>query len=135
MSGTVSSIFAGLVLRLSWHESAPLSRYSAHALNAFRFVTCAASCLPSPTALRLADVTSHANIVSWCSWCSWRRHDDDVQSHRSMSRIKSVTSPPVIGLCILFSMGVAAVAVPFWETVVVLASGFWTTSSDQVPRA
>jgi len=58
----------------------------------------------------------------------------DIQSHRSLSRVNSVTSYSVIGLCALFSMGVAAVTVPFWDTVVVFPSAFWLTSSDQVPR-
>ena len=46
--------------------------------------------------------------------------------------MKGTTSPPLIGLSLVISMGLAAIAIPFWEGVGVLASGFWIFNTDEV---
>ena len=49
-----------------------------------------------------------------------------------MSRVKSVSSPRLIFMFLVISMAIAAAKIPFWDTIVVLGTGFWFTSFDEV---
>ncbi|CAM9229600.1 unnamed protein product [Scytosiphon promiscuus] len=54
-----------------------------------------------------------------------------IMSHRTLSRVKSVSSPTLISVFLFVSLGVAAATVPFWETAVVLRTAFWFANSDE----
>ncbi|CAM9211130.1 unnamed protein product, partial [Hapterophycus canaliculatus] len=54
-----------------------------------------------------------------------------VTSQRTMTRVKSVSTPSLILVFMLVSLGVAAATVPFWETAVVLKTSFWFANSDE----
>ena len=60
------------------------------------------------------------------------RSVDTVQSHRTMSRVKSMSSPGLILLMLVLSLGLAAIAVPYQEIIIVIASGFFISNSDKV---
>lgn len=49
-----------------------------------------------------------------------------------MTRVKSVSSPRLILMLLVISMGIAAASIPYWDTVVVLGTGIWLTSYDDV---
>lgn len=55
-----------------------------------------------------------------------------LQSHRTMSRVRSVSSPPLIMLFLAISMVCAAATVPFWEGIFILGTGFWFFNSNEV---
>ena len=55
-----------------------------------------------------------------------------MQSHRTQSRVKSASSPRLVMMFLVISMAVAAVAIPFWDTIIVIGTGFWFTSVDEV---
>ncbi|CAB1103611.1 unnamed protein product [Ectocarpus sp. CCAP 1310/34] len=55
-----------------------------------------------------------------------------VSSHRTMTRVKTVSSPRVLFIMLLVSASLAAATVPLWETTVVLGTHFWFTNSDPV---
>ncbi|CAM9814346.1 unnamed protein product [Ectocarpus fasciculatus] len=54
-----------------------------------------------------------------------------VSSHRTLTRVQSVSSPWLLSLLLAISMGITSVTVPLWETVYVIATGFWIVNSDQ----
>ncbi|CAM9229677.1 unnamed protein product [Scytosiphon promiscuus] len=54
-----------------------------------------------------------------------------VISHRSLARVKSVSSPGLIVGFSLISLGIAAATVPFWEQAVVLKTAFWFANSNE----
>ncbi|CAN0497251.1 unnamed protein product, partial [Ectocarpus sp. 12 AP-2014] len=54
-----------------------------------------------------------------------------VSSHRTLTRVQSVSSPGLLSVLLAISMGITSVTVPLWETVHVLGTGFWIVNSDQ----
>ena len=46
--------------------------------------------------------------------------------------MKSVSSPGLILLMLVLSLGLAATAVPHYEVILVLASGFFIANADEV---
>ena len=56
------------------------------------------------------------------------------QSHRTVTRVRSVSSPPLILMFLAISMVIAAAAIPFWELILVLGTGFWLTSTNEVRK-
>lgn len=55
-----------------------------------------------------------------------------LQSHRTMSRVRSVSSPRLILLFLAISMVIAAASVPFWENIIILGTAFWLVNLDEV---
>ena len=55
-----------------------------------------------------------------------------VQSHRTMSRVKSVSSPPLLLVFVGISMALAAPIIPLSETIFISASGFHVLSFNKV---
>ncbi|CAM9508298.1 unnamed protein product [Ectocarpus fasciculatus] len=53
-----------------------------------------------------------------------------VSSHRTMTRVKTVSSPGLLSLLLLASAALSAATVPLGETVLVLGNTFWITNSD-----
>ncbi|CAN0129325.1 unnamed protein product [Ectocarpus sp. 4 AP-2014] len=53
-----------------------------------------------------------------------------VSSHRTMTRVKTVSSPGLLFLLLLVSVALSAATVPLWETALVLGTGFWFTNPD-----
>ncbi|CAM9119172.1 unnamed protein product [Ectocarpus sp. 6 AP-2014] len=53
-----------------------------------------------------------------------------VSSHRTMTRVKTVSSPGLLFLSLLVSVALSAATVPLWETALVLGTGFWFTNPD-----
>lgn len=49
-----------------------------------------------------------------------------------MSRVKSVTSPWLMMLFLMVSMLATAAVVPFWETVTMSGTLFWSVNLDPV---
>ncbi|CAM9696298.1 unnamed protein product [Ectocarpus fasciculatus] len=54
-----------------------------------------------------------------------------VSSHRTFTRVQSVSSPGLLSLLLAISMGTTAATVPLWETVIVVGTSFWIVNSDQ----
>ncbi|CAM9240864.1 unnamed protein product [Ectocarpus sp. 4 AP-2014] len=54
-----------------------------------------------------------------------------VSSHRTLTRVQSVSSPWLLSLLLAISIGITSVTVPLWETVYVHGTGFWIVNSDQ----
>ncbi|CAN0277721.1 unnamed protein product [Ectocarpus sp. 6 AP-2014] len=54
-----------------------------------------------------------------------------MQSHRTLSRVRSLSSPPVIWLSLVLAIGGAAAAVPSWNTVVLTGTYFSPFSEDE----
>ncbi|CAM9229449.1 unnamed protein product [Scytosiphon promiscuus] len=54
-----------------------------------------------------------------------------ITSHRSVTRVKSITSPALFLFLILISAGIAGSTVPFCDEVVLLGTMFWCTNDDQ----
>ncbi|CAM9149866.1 unnamed protein product [Ectocarpus sp. 12 AP-2014] len=55
-----------------------------------------------------------------------------VSSHRTMTRVKTVSSPRLLFIMLLVSASLAAATVPLWETIIVLGTAFWFTNPDPV---
>lgn len=55
-----------------------------------------------------------------------------MQSHRTQSRVKSVSSPRVTLMFLVICMSNAAPTIALSDTVIVAATGFWLTSFDEV---
>eukprot|EP00903_Cladosiphon_okamuranus_P012695 g11871.t1 len=53
-----------------------------------------------------------------------------VMAHRTMSRVKSVSSPWLILVMLVMSMVIAAISIPFWDVIVVVGAIIWVTSLD-----
>lgn len=49
-----------------------------------------------------------------------------------MTRVQSVSSPPLIFLLLAISVITAAVSVPFWDAIVVFGTVFGIIGSDEV---
>lgn len=64
-----------------------------------------------------------------CS-CSWCHHA--TQSHRTMTRVTSISSPQLLSLLLVISLVVAAAVIPFWDQIIVVATLFFLTNPDQV---
>ncbi|CAM9423955.1 unnamed protein product, partial [Hapterophycus canaliculatus] len=58
-----------------------------------------------------------------------------VMSHRSLTRVRSISSPFLIMVYMFISMAISAVTVPFWETPVVLKTAFWFSNPDEAKYA
>eukprot|EP00752_Nemacystus_decipiens_P005592 g5061.t1 len=54
-----------------------------------------------------------------------------VMSHRTLSRVKSLSSPGRVLVLLAISMGIAAASIPFCDTVLVVGTGFWLVSFDE----
>ncbi|CAM9834239.1 unnamed protein product [Ectocarpus fasciculatus] len=54
-----------------------------------------------------------------------------VMSHRTLSRVSSLSSPPVIWLSLVLSIGGSAAAVPSWNTVILTGTYFSPYSEDE----
>ncbi|CAM9794076.1 unnamed protein product [Ectocarpus fasciculatus] len=54
-----------------------------------------------------------------------------MQSHRTLSRVSSLSSPPVIWLSLVLSIGGSAAAVPSWNTVILTGTYFSPYSEDE----
>ncbi|CAM9229526.1 unnamed protein product [Scytosiphon promiscuus] len=54
-----------------------------------------------------------------------------IMSHRTATRVKSMSTPIHLLLFLVLSVGIAAITVPFWEQAIVLATGFWFGNSDK----
>lgn len=55
-----------------------------------------------------------------------------MQSHRTMSRVKSVSSPPLLLMFLAISMALAAPMIPLGELVLVSGTAFYMISTDEV---
>lgn len=55
-----------------------------------------------------------------------------MQSHRTLSRVSSLSSPPVIWLSLVLAVGGAAAAVPSWSTIILTGTYFSPYSEDEV---
>lgn len=55
-----------------------------------------------------------------------------VQSHRSVTRVRSISSPGLFIFLVLVSIGLAASTIPFCEDLVVLGTMFWCYNTDEV---
>lgn len=53
------------------------------------------------------------------------------QSHRTMSRVKSVSSPQLVVVFLVIAVGAAAAAVPFWKNIAVSGTLFWMFDPGQ----
>ena len=49
-----------------------------------------------------------------------------------MRRVTSVSSPRLILLLVVLSVGLSAIAVPYYETIIVIPSAFFIYNSDEV---
>ncbi|CAM9158442.1 unnamed protein product [Hapterophycus canaliculatus] len=54
-----------------------------------------------------------------------------IMSHRTVTRVKSISSPGLFFFLLFISMGIAAATIPFCDEVVVLGTLFWCYNSDQ----
>ncbi|CAM9379811.1 unnamed protein product [Ectocarpus fasciculatus] len=54
-----------------------------------------------------------------------------VNSHRTLSRVNSVSTPALVLLFLAISVGTATVSVPFWSITVVSGTAFWVTNADK----
>lgn len=54
------------------------------------------------------------------------------QSHRTVSRVRSLSSPLLIALFLAISTSAAAAVIPFLETAVVHGTGFVFVNADEV---
>eukprot|EP00903_Cladosiphon_okamuranus_P012700 g11874.t1 len=54
-----------------------------------------------------------------------------ILSHRTLTRIKSISSPPQIFLLLAISLVTAGLVIPFWANVLVTGAAFWLTSDDE----
>ncbi|CAN0303805.1 unnamed protein product [Ectocarpus sp. 12 AP-2014] len=54
-----------------------------------------------------------------------------VMSHRTLSRVSSLSSPPVIWLSLVLAVGGAAAAVPCWKTMILTGTYFSPYSEDK----
>lgn len=54
------------------------------------------------------------------------------QSHRTVTRVTSVSSLPLLLLFLAISMAIAAAPIPFWETTIILGTGFFLTNPELV---
>ena len=57
---------------------------------------------------------------------------DHGQAHRKVTRVKSVSSLPLILMFLAMSAILAFLSVPLWDTVAVLGTSFGVISSDEV---
>ncbi|CAN0049687.1 unnamed protein product [Ectocarpus sp. 13 AM-2016] len=57
-----------------------------------------------------------------------------VMSHRTLSRVRSASTPTLILVFLGLSLGAAAISVPFWTEMVVSGTAFWVRSDEQVAR-
>lgn len=55
-----------------------------------------------------------------------------LQSHRTVTRVKSISSPGLFAFLVLISMGIAASTMPFCDEVLVLGTVFWCYNVDEV---
>ncbi|CAM9206720.1 unnamed protein product [Ectocarpus sp. 4 AP-2014] len=54
-----------------------------------------------------------------------------VNSHRTLSRVNSVSTPALVLLFLAFSVVAATASVPFWSITVVSGTAFWVTNADK----
>eukprot|EP00903_Cladosiphon_okamuranus_P012715 g11887.t1 len=54
-----------------------------------------------------------------------------IMSHRTLTRVRSVSSPSLMLLFLAISVGAAAASVPFWDYTVISGTGFWVASDNQ----
>ncbi|CBN78238.1 expressed unknown protein [Ectocarpus siliculosus] len=54
-----------------------------------------------------------------------------MQSHRTLSRVRSLSSPPVIWLSLVLAVGGAAAAAPSWNTIILTGTYFSVYSEDE----
>eukprot|EP00903_Cladosiphon_okamuranus_P018746 g17251.t1 len=54
-----------------------------------------------------------------------------VVAHRTVSRVKSVSSAPLIFLFLAISVILAVVSIPFWDTIIVLGTVFGVAGADE----
>eukprot|EP00903_Cladosiphon_okamuranus_P012698 g11873.t1 len=53
-----------------------------------------------------------------------------VMAHRTMSSVKSVSSPRLILVMLVISMVIAAISIPFWDIIIVSGTTLWVSSHD-----
>eukprot|EP00752_Nemacystus_decipiens_P005588 g5057.t1 len=54
-----------------------------------------------------------------------------IMSHRTFTRVRSVSSPWLMLLFVAISLAAAAATVPFWDYTVISGTGFWVASNSE----
>ncbi|CAB1108949.1 unnamed protein product [Ectocarpus sp. CCAP 1310/34] len=55
-----------------------------------------------------------------------------IMSYRTLSRVRSASTPTLILVLLGLSLGAAAISVPYWTEVVVSGTAFWVRTDEQV---
>lgn len=57
---------------------------------------------------------------------------DHTQAHRTLSTVRSGSSFMVVLLSLVLSVGAAAASAPFWESMLITGTAFWTMNEKEV---